>query len=392
MSNRDWSLVFFTTLAQWSVGIVLCFTWLVFQPWAGSVFDTGSEPDESRCCWRLILIGSATLSSFLHLGNPANAPRALNNLSGSWLSREILAIGVFFASLAVVVVLVKRDWSLVFFTILAQWSVGIILGFTWLLFQNFPETPIIDTGLRFTNPVVLALVFISSATLGSFLHLGKPSNAPRALNNLSSSWLSREILAIGVFFASLLIILIIGRTTGNARALKYPMLVGSFCGLALLWMMIRIYIMPTIPAWNSWYTPVSFVATAVCLGLLTFLAMHIAGWVDITGRTVPELSYALVVVLLIETVSAISHQFKLTKLDGGIDRPVFDRGVFYRIFLWRMAMLIIACLALITLSLNPDLLPGSMRPVYLYPLLGLVIAQEVMGRLLFYSSYFRLGV
>ncbi len=286
----------------------------------------------------------------------------------------------------------KRDWSLVFFTTLAQGSIGIILCFTWLLFSRGETSPVFDTGLHLANPVVLAIIFIGSATLSSFLHLGKPSNAPGAMNNLSGSWLSREILAIGIFLASLAVVLVLGWATDNPGHLKYPMLVSSLCGLALLWMMIRIYVMPTIPAWNSWYTPVSFTTTTVCLGLLACLAMHTGGWVEISGQTALELLFALAVVLLIETVSGVSHQSRLVKLDGGIDRLVFDRGVFYRVFLSRMAILIITCLALIIMGLNPDLLPENTLPLYLYPIFGLVIAQEMLGRLLFYASYFRTGI
>jgi hypothetical protein len=75
-----------------------------------------------------------------------------------------------------------------------------------------------------------------------------------------------------------------------------------------------------------------------------------------------------------------------------MDALVFDRGVFYRVFLFRMALLIIACLAWMTLNHFPELLPIDKLPIYLYPLFGLTIAQELIGRLLFYSSYFRIGV
>ena len=93
----------------------------------------------------------------------------------------------------------NQDWSLVLFTTLSQLSVGIILCFTLLGYSGTDLGLVFAMGLSFKNPVFLALVFIGVATLISFLHLGKPSNAPRALNNLSGSWLSREILAIGVY-------------------------------------------------------------------------------------------------------------------------------------------------------------------------------------------------
>ena len=117
--------------------------------------------------------------------------------------------------------MIKRDWSLIFFTSLAQWSIGIVLWLSLLVFYNHDVNPVYETALIPGNPVMLALVFIGVATLSSFLHLGNPANAPKALSNLSSSWLSREILTIGLFTASLVLLLAIGWKTDNAVLLKY---------------------------------------------------------------------------------------------------------------------------------------------------------------------------
>ena len=62
----------------------------------------------------------------------------------------------------------NRDWSLVFFTTLAQWSVGIVLWLTWPVIHNQDLSPVFETGLSLKNPVLLALIFIGSATLSSF--------------------------------------------------------------------------------------------------------------------------------------------------------------------------------------------------------------------------------
>ncbi len=78
-----------------------------------------------------------------------------------------------------------------------------MLWLSWPVIHNRDMSLVFETGLSLTNPVLLALIFIGSATLSSFLHLGNPANATGALNNLSGSWLSREILAIGIFTASL---------------------------------------------------------------------------------------------------------------------------------------------------------------------------------------------
>jgi len=286
----------------------------------------------------------------------------------------------------------NQDWSLVFFTTLAQLSVGIILWFTFSGYFYNDMDLLIETGLSLRNPVLLALVFIGVATVVSFLHLGKPSNAPNALNNLSGSWLSREILALGAYSLSLLLVLLLGWETGNTEYLKYTMVPSSVIGIALLWMMIRIYVIPTIPAWNSWHTPLSFVSTAICLGLLTFLVFQFAGVANIDEQSVKRLLVILMLVLFTETAAGFFHQFRLEKLDTGIDELVFDQGVFYKLFLLRMVLLTIAFLAIFTFVLEASLLPGSRYDFWLVPLSVLIIMQELVGRLLFYSTYFRLGV
>lgn len=286
----------------------------------------------------------------------------------------------------------NRDWSLVFFTTLAQWSVGIVLWLTWPVIHNQDLSPVFVTGLSLKNPVFLALIFIGSATLSSFLHLGNPANAPRALNNLSGSWLSREILAIGVFTISLLITLMLGWKTDSPGTLKYLMVLSSLAGMALLWTMARIYVMPTIPAWNSWNTPVSFISTALGLGLLTLLFLNNNGSIIIADHILRIFWIALITVLLIEIVSAVTHQFKLATMDQGMDKLVFHKGTFYRVFLVRMAILIFICQLAVALAFKPELLPGNSESLWVSLLFVSGIAQELTGRLLFYSSYFRIGV
>ena len=286
----------------------------------------------------------------------------------------------------------NRDWSLVWFTTLAQWSVGIVLWLTLPAMMAHDLSQVLETGLNLRNPVLLALLFISIATISSFLHLGNPVNAPNALNNLSGSWLSREILTIGLFSMSLVLMLILEWKTSQSEYLKFLILPGSICGLALLWMMARIYVMPTIPAWNSWYTPVSFVSTALSLGLLTFLSLQANGFVNTSDQIAGAFWIVLIVILLIEVVSAFAHQSKLVKMDSGIDDLIFNRGTFHRVFLLRISILIIACLATIVYVLNTDLLPENGNSLWISLLFMSVFAQELLGRLLFYSSYFRIGV
>ena len=287
----------------------------------------------------------------------------------------------------------NRDWSLVLFTTFSQWSVGIILCITLLGYFDAETGLSVNRELSIRNPVLLALVLVGVAMLVSFLHLGTPSNAPKALNNLSGSWLSREILAMGVYLVCLLTVLVLGWINSSVEYLNYVLLVVSVAGLVFLWMMARIYMIPTIPPWNSWYTPVSFVSAALCLGLLTFLIMDYATLINAGAQTSKMFAVALIVILFVEIVWEIFRQFQLKNINTGIDKQVFDRGNFSRISVLRTGMLIFAFMAiLIIILVNPTLLVGNERHGLMYLLFALVAVQEFIGRLLFYSSYFRIGV
>ncbi len=179
---------------------------------------------------------------------------------------------------------------------------------------------------------------------------------------------------------------------GLHQYLAHLLVLNAFSGLALLWMMIRIYVMPTIPPWNSWYTGASFVSTAVCLGLLTFLLLSQVGFVVLDDRMGGLLSASLIAVLIIELLAALFHQRRLNQLDTGFDGPILERGIFYRLFLLRMTMLTVAVLMSVFLFLISGSLPESGQYLWVSSLFFLVVVQEFVGRLLFYSSYFRIGI
>lgn len=286
----------------------------------------------------------------------------------------------------------NRDWTLVFFTSLTQMSVGIILCFTMSSFLTGGSGAFTGTGLSLESPVVLALLLAGAATFISFLHLGKPSNAPNALNNLRGSWISREILALGVYSASLVAVLLSGWRTGSSEYGPWLLGLGCASGAVLVFMMIRIYRMPTIPAWNGWYTCMSFATATFSLGLIAFLMLFFTGLARLDAGAVSAMLVALILVLLVETVSALFNQVQLGKMDTGFDGPVLDGGTFYRVFLVRMAMLIIAVILLFYLLIRVDPPLADVQYIVAFFAFFLVMAQELTGRLLFYSSYFRLGV
>lgn len=92
MNVREWALVLFTILAQMAVGSFLVLGCVHFF----AARKAGLKEADRMSDRTLFAIGAvlilAMLASLFHLGNPANAYRAVSNLGMSWLSREILSL------------------------------------------------------------------------------------------------------------------------------------------------------------------------------------------------------------------------------------------------------------------------------------------------------------
>lgn len=286
--------------------------------------------------------------------------------------------------------MLRQNGSLVFFTILSQWSVGIVVCLAGLSWGN----PLaLQQGSGLAIALLLALILVVVATTVSFLHLGNPANAPKAARNLATSWLSREILAIGLYTASLLAALVTARTSGGGAVTPYLLSACSLAGLFLVWSMARVYRIPTVPAWNTGFTNVAFLSATLSLGLITLLLFDAAGVLTRQNGTPTFYTGLLVAVLAVEMGSGLVGYFRLARMETGIDGPSFARGgLLFRLFRARMAMAFLACLLLLYFTLHTELPPGALVSAGLLLATVLVALQEFAARVLFYASYFRVGL
>jgi anaerobic dimethyl sulfoxide reductase subunit C (anchor subunit) len=103
--------------------------------------------------------------------------------------------------------------------------------------------------------------------LASVYHLGTPHKAWRVFTNLRSSWLSREILFAVLFAcASTLFAILLWLDLGAARTVDVLGWGVALLGLSLLTSMSCAYRLRTVPAWNTRATPASFFTTTLLLG------------------------------------------------------------------------------------------------------------------------------
>lgn len=152
------------------------------------------------------------------------------------------------------------NWSLVCFTLLTQAAVGLVwLGTVghWLGGALEEDMPVAS--------MALALGFTGLGLLAALAHLATPQRAPHALRNPAASWLSREVLLVPMFVASLFLVVAAARW-GEANTVLILEFTALLLGGAALWAMTGVYLLKTVPAWHTPATPLEFLGSALLLG------------------------------------------------------------------------------------------------------------------------------
>ena len=150
-------------------------------------------------------------------------------------------------------------WPLLWVTLLTQLAVGVVFA------------ALVDGIDR--RGAVAGFVAGAVALPASLFHLGRPMHAWKALRGLRRSWLSREVLAFGLFSLAAAVLAVLPRPATAAVALAV--------GVAAIYASGRLYVVPGRPAWNTQLTIAQFLATAAVLGPPVVAAL--------TGKWTPAL-------------------------------------------------------------------------------------------------------
>lgn len=303
-----------------------------------------------------------------------------------------------------------REWALIAFTILAQLSVGafVVLGVihTWARARFDPRTA--DTLADRTLPVIGLTLLLGLAA--SLFHLGTPLGAIRAFANVQSSWLSREI-AFGSAFAALgaLFTLLQWRKLGSPTLRYLLALLTAAVGLALVFVMARVYMLPTQPAWNTWATPLSFFLTTFLLGSLAIgVALVLEALLLQRGAPgiTPEVSGLLrgalrgvaLTALLALGLEFVVIPLTLASLAAGPAAAIQSVSLMVTTYGWLFGLrlgLVFLGAGVFALWLYRSALKGE-REVALAELavtaFALALVGEVIGRYLFYATHVKIGL
>jgi anaerobic dimethyl sulfoxide reductase subunit C (anchor subunit) len=303
-----------------------------------------------------------------------------------------------------------REWALIVFTILAQMAVGsfVVLGVVHFFAARKVGLTEAD---RFSDRALLAIgpVVVLSMVVSLF-HLGNPLNAYRAVANLGSSWLSREVLS-SVLFA------IVGgafaiaqwRKIGSSTARTVLAWIAALIGLGLVFSMSNIYLLPTQPAWDTLATPVSFFTTALLLGVLAIGAAFVANYAYMQRKdptcadaqcllmrsTLRWMALASVVLLGVELVVV---PFQIAYVAAGTTAGQTSVGLLFDqygvVLVLRLALAFVGAGILGLFVYQNAMSAGREKFVsnLAYGAFALVLVAEVLGRFLFYATHVKIGL
>jgi anaerobic dimethyl sulfoxide reductase subunit C (anchor subunit) len=303
-----------------------------------------------------------------------------------------------------------REWALVLFTVLGQMSVGSLL--VWNIVYLFATRKAgQEEADRLSNRALFViLVVLVLGLLASLFHLGNPTNAYRAASNLSTSWLSREILFAVLFFVlSLAFAVLQWFKIGSAVMRSVLSWLAVIAGLLLVVSMAWVYMMPTQPSWNTFATPITFFATTLLLGLLAMGAAFSVNYAYLM-KTAPDceevqcdllrtitrwITVAAVIVVGIEfVVIPIYLAYLATGSPEAVATAGNMMGEFGLMFVLRLVLAFVGMVLVGLFLYQTSVSPGKekMMSVLMYGAFILVFVAELMGRYMFYATHVQIGV
>ncbi|HEY3365883.1 MAG TPA: DmsC/YnfH family molybdoenzyme membrane anchor subunit [Symbiobacteriaceae bacterium] len=162
--------------------------------------------------------------------------------------------------------MLRGELPLLLFTLLVQMALGAVLLAAVLPFRLARRGAGAESDLLVRRLLCWAVPALVLAMALSLSHLGTPGGAYRAIFNLKTSWLSREILFSGLFT---LVAMLAAWAHWKGKSSRVLIWFSLLCGIVTVYSMARLYQMTIKPAWMTFFTPVSFFTAALMLGVAT---------------------------------------------------------------------------------------------------------------------------
>lgn len=246
---------------------------------------------------------------------------------------------------------------------------------------------------------IVSLLLGMLALAASTLHLGRPLLAYRAIIGWRTSWLSREIMAFGLFSLLATAYAACSVLTGSLEQSKLLNALGTsvaivgaigiFCSAMLYHDTRRVF-------WQAQHTITKFFLTASLLGLTTLLLAAALGAVVSDKIALQEVvtGWARQAYLAIIAVSLLKLAFEAMVLRHHWDRrhthlrrtAVLMTGPLRRVTLLRLALGLIGGVLLPFLALSMPTTGAAEFGILLIPVFLITLASEFLERYLFFAA------
>jgi anaerobic dimethyl sulfoxide reductase subunit C (anchor subunit) len=252
-------------------------------------------------------------------------------------------------------------WPLVGFTVLVPAAAGALL---WR--AGGPGAAGLDPAL----PWVLGLLLAGGAL--AFLHARHRERARLVTAGRPAAWLAREAQLAGGL--GLLVLLQITLGGGRSPAATVLAWLGLALALGLLGAICRLYMLRTVPAWRTWFTPVSLAGTGLLLGGMVVQLIR--------PRAAPGLALAGLAVAL--AVAQLVHLWRLGRGDGVGRESAAHLWIHHRgLLALRVGLALLGAGLLLAAPTVPATVPAAAI---------LLTLAELAGRILFFAAHRRVGL
>ncbi|OEF25742.1 dimethyl sulfoxide reductase anchor subunit family protein [Vibrio rumoiensis] len=282
------------------------------------------------------------------------------------------------------------EFPLVIFTVLAQCAVGAYLLITTRLACVKDELALNDLAIK---SLFFVLGFMAIGFGASTMHLGSPLRAFNSLNRVGASGLSNEILTGSVFFAFAgfywlsEVLTSLGKEwigKGLRTALRY---LGAISGVIFMAAMVKVYLINTVPLWDTIFTPIEFTFTVITAGLLFgYVLLNAFNGSSIKANKMIAVTGILLIAIhfIVMIARVLDFSGVVTSIHQGI--TALDE---YSAMIMTQCVLMLIAAVLWAVSAHQ-----TNNKVRFYSILALfaLIAAEIFGRGVFYGMHFTFGL
>ncbi len=298
--------------------------------------------------------------------------------------------------------MLSKEWALVGFTILSEMAIG-AFWIVWLTHFQARQQSTEDEVRKLSNAALLGIgPIMALGLIVSLFHLGSPLNAWRAIGNLGSSWLSREVFFALLFFIMWFVAAVLQFRSAGTEGLR-----GTWAVLTALVGLLTIistgmsYMIPTRPAWADVSTPLLFFVTTFLLGGLMVGAVFAVYYLRSAKSS--ETQTALVklglqnislIAMVVIVVQAVILLFQAAHLMGGTTETQASAalllgtyGIWYwlRVLVGIVAGFVLAYMGWRALVKADKQIPARVAALVLAAFV-VVLLGEIVGRALFYFT------